>query len=113
MPFDGAIADRYGAGRVLVFGRIAYALGLVGMAYFTTPLGLDLTTGPLIGMGVGCAGFGVVLAVVARAYPREKRSFAVGIAGTCGFAAHRDRLLLHRLRGRGHSGRQAARPHGA
>lgn len=84
MPFAGAIADRYGAGRVLVFGGLAYALGLVGMAYSTTPLGLDLTTGLLIGMGLGCTGFGVVLAVVARAYPPEKRSFAVGIAGACG-----------------------------
>jgi MFS family permease len=84
MPFAGAIADRYGAGRVLVAGGLAYALGLVGMAYSTTPLGLDLTAGLLIGLGLGGTGFGVVLAVVARAYPPEKRSFAVGIAGACG-----------------------------
>jgi MFS family permease len=84
MPFAGAIADRYGAGRVLVFGGVAYALGLAGMAYSGSPLALDLTTGLLIGLGLGCTGFGVVLAVVARAYPPEKRSFAVGIAGACG-----------------------------
>jgi MFS family permease len=84
MPFAGAIADRYGAGRVLVFGGIAYALGLAGMAYSTSPLALDLTTGLLIGLGLGCTGFGVVLAVVARAYPPEKRSLAVGITGACG-----------------------------
>lgn len=84
MPFAGAIADRYGAGRVLVFGGLAYALGLAGMAYSTSALALDLTTGLLIGLGLGCTGFGVVLAVVARAYPPEKRSLAVGIVGACG-----------------------------
>lgn len=84
MPFAGAIADRYGAGRVLVFGGLAYALGLAGMAYSTSGVALDLTAGLLIGLGLGCTGFGVVLAVVARAYPPEKRSFAVGIAGACG-----------------------------
>ena len=84
MPFAGAIADRYGSGRVLVFGGIAYALGLAGMAFSTSALALDLTTGLLIGLGLGCTGFGVVLAVVARAYPPEKRSLAVGITGACG-----------------------------
>ena len=84
MPFAGAIADRYGSGRVLIFGGIAYALGLAGMAFSTSALALNITTGLLIGLGLGCTGFGVVLAVVARAYPPEKRSLAVGVTGACG-----------------------------
>jgi len=84
MPFAGAVADRFGGGRVLAVGGVAYGLGLAGMAYSTTPLGLNLAAGLLIGLGLSCTGFGVVLAVVARAYPPEKRSVAVGIAGAAG-----------------------------
>jgi MFS family permease len=84
MPFTGAIADRYGAGRVLVAGGVAYGAGLLAMAYSTSPLGFNLAAGLLLGLGLACTGFGVVLAVVARAFPPEKRSLAVGIAGACG-----------------------------
>jgi MFS family permease len=84
MPFAGAIADRYGAGRVLVAGGLAYGVGLLAMAYSTTPLGFNLAAGLLVGLGLSCTGFGVVMAVVARAFAPEKRSVAVGIVGACG-----------------------------
>ena len=84
MPFAGAIADRYGAGRVLVAGGLAYGGGLIAMAHSTDPLGFNLAAGLLVGLGLACTGFGVVMAVVARAFPPEKRSVAVGIAGACG-----------------------------
>jgi MFS family permease len=84
MPVAGAIADRYGAGRVLTVGGLAYGLGLLAMAHSTTPLELDATAGLLIGLGLACTGFGVVLSVVARAFPPGQRSFAVGVTGACG-----------------------------
>jgi MFS family permease len=84
MPFAGAIADRYGAGRVLVAGGLAYGAGLIAMAHATDPLGFNLAAGLLVGLGLAGTGFGVVLAVVARAFPPQKRSLAVGIAGACG-----------------------------
>jgi MFS family permease len=84
MPFAGAIADRYGAGRVLVAGGLAYGAGLLAMAHATDPLGFNLAAGLLVGLGLAGTGFGVVLGVVARAFPPEKRSLAVGIAGACG-----------------------------
>jgi MFS family permease len=84
MPFAGAIADRYGAGRVVVAGGLAYGVGLIAMAHSTDPLGFNLAAGLLVGLGLAGTGFGVVLAVVARACPPEKRSFAVGIVGACG-----------------------------
>ena len=84
MPFTGAIADRFGAGRVLIAGGFAYAAGLVAMAYSTTPLAFDVAAGLLVGFGLACTGFGVVMAVVSRAFPPEKRSVAVGIVGACG-----------------------------
>jgi MFS family permease len=84
MPFAGAIADRHGAGRVLAAGGAAYGVGLAAMAYSANPVSLQLAAGLLVGLGLACTGFGVVLAVVARAYPPEKRSLAVGITGACG-----------------------------
>jgi len=84
MPFAGAIADRFGAARVLSAGGLAYAVGLWMMPYSTTALAFDLSAGLLVGLGLSCTGFGVVLSVVARAYPPESRSKAVGIAGACG-----------------------------
>lgn len=84
MPFAGAIADRFGAGRVLVAGGLAYAVGLIAMAHSTTPLAFDVAAGLLVGLGLACTGFGVVMAVVARAFPPEKRSVAVGMVGACG-----------------------------
>lgn len=84
MPFAGAIADRYGGGRVIATGGLAYGAGLVAMAYSTTPLGFNLAAGLLVGLGLSCSGFGVVMAVVARAFPPQKRSVAVGIVGAAG-----------------------------
>jgi MFS family permease len=84
MPFAGAIADRYGPARVLTAGGLAYAAGLLAMAHATDPFAFNLAAGLLVGLGLACTGFGVVLAVVARAFPPEKRSLAVGIAGACG-----------------------------
>jgi MFS family permease len=84
MPFAGAVADRFGAGRVLAVGGLAYALGLAAMAHATSPLAFDIAAGLLVGLGLACTGFGVVLAVVARAFPPERRSVAVGLAGAAG-----------------------------
>src|SRR6266581_4360099 len=47
-PFAGMIADKYGAGRILISGTLLYVLGLGSMALATTPLMLVLTAGVLI-----------------------------------------------------------------
>src|SRR2546421_12889572 len=58
MPLAGAIADRFGAGRVLSVGGLAYGLGLVAMAHSATPLELDATAGPPIRPGLARSGLG-------------------------------------------------------
>ncbi len=83
-PFSGMIADRFGTARVLVAGAVVYAIGLVLMAYSTTGWGLALSAGVLIGTALSCCGFSVVYGVVARAFPPEKRSVALGMAGAAG-----------------------------
>jgi len=84
VPFAGAIADRYGAGRVLVAAAIAYVVGLVLMALSQTPLHLGFSAGLLIGLGLSGATFGVVMGVVAKVVAPEKRSVALGIVGAGG-----------------------------
>ena len=84
VPFAGAIADRYGAGRVLVAAAIAYVAGLALMAVSQTPLHLGFSAGLLIGLGLSGATFGVVMGVVAKVVAPEKRSVALGIVGAGG-----------------------------
>ena len=84
VPFAGAIADRYGAGRVLVVSGVSYVLGLVLMALSPTPLALDFSAGLLIGLALSGTTFGVVMGVVAKVVAPEKRSVALGIVGAGG-----------------------------
>jgi predicted MFS family arabinose efflux permease len=83
-PFAGMIADKYGAGRVLIGGTVLYGLGLVTMAHATTPLMMVLTAGVLIGTGLSGVTFSVVSGVLGRAFPPEKRSMALGISAAAG-----------------------------
>jgi predicted MFS family arabinose efflux permease len=84
VPFAGAIADRFGAGRVLVASAAAYVVGLALMALSQTPLHLGLSAGLLIGLALSGTTFGVVMGVVAKVVQPEKRSVALGIVGAGG-----------------------------
>lgn len=78
-PFVGAIADRHGAGRVVAFGAILYALGLIGAAMASSALGLHITFGIIVGMAQSATTFVVVLGAVGRVVPEAQRSLAFGI----------------------------------
>ena len=55
-PFAGALADRFGAQRVIVAGALLYALGIFLMAQASTPAMLYLSAGVLVGFGLsGCS----------------------------------------------------------
>jgi len=84
VPFAGAIADRFGAGRVLVASACAYIAGLVLMALSPNPVAFDLSAGLLIGLALSGTTFGVVMGVVAKVVSPEKRSVALGIVGAGG-----------------------------
>lgn len=83
-PFTGAIADRYGAGRVLAIGALLYAASLFLMAHSTTGAEFALSGGVLYGMGLSCTTFSVVFGAIGRIYPAEKRSMALGVASAAG-----------------------------
>ncbi|MBM3111668.1 MAG: MFS transporter [Pseudomonas sp.] len=83
-PFAGALADRLGAAKVVMVGGILYAVGLVLMGMSDSALTLSLSAGLLIGIGLSGTSFSVILGVVGRAVPAEKRSMAMGIASAAG-----------------------------
>ena len=84
MPVAGGLADRYGARRVIGGAGVLYILGLVAMAFSDTPLKLYVSAGFLLGLALAGTTFGVVLAVVARVAPPEKRSTAMGLTTAAG-----------------------------
>lgn len=83
-PFAGALADRYGAARVLILGSVVYALGVALMAVSDTGLLINLSGGMLVGVGVAFSSFGIVMAALGRIVPPAKRSWAFGIATASG-----------------------------
>ena len=80
-PFAGALADRFGAISVLCGGALLYAVGLVLMAYSTTPLMLHITAGVIIGFGLAGCSFTLVIGAFGKLMPESWRSLAFG-AGT-------------------------------
>lgn len=83
-PLAGVIADRFGARRVLFMGALAYALGIVGLVFASTPMQLYLTAGVLTGLGMGGASFITVVAALGRAMPESHRSWAMGLGTAAG-----------------------------
>jgi len=83
-PFAGALADRYGAGKVVAVGGILYVIGLVGMSFSDSSSSLMVSAGIFIGIGLSGTSFSVILGVVARALPPEKRSTGMGLASAAG-----------------------------
>jgi MFS family permease len=80
-PFAGALADKFGAVRVLSVGAVLYALGLWLMANSTSPVMLDLGASVLIGLGVAGCSFSLVIGALGKLVPESWRMLAFG-AGT-------------------------------
>ena len=78
--FAGGIADKYGAGRVVVVCALATVGGLLAMMAATSPSWLYLS-GVLTGIGVAGTGVGALVGAVGRAVPAEKRLAAIASMG--------------------------------
>jgi MFS family permease len=83
-PFAGALADRFGAFRVLIVGSLLYAAGLVLMALATSGLAFTGSAGLLLGMAQSGTTYAVVYGVIGRNIAADKRSWAMGIAAAAG-----------------------------
>src|SRR5258708_26237762 len=80
-PFAGALADRFGARRVIIAGALSYALGIFLMTQASSPAMLYLSAGVLVGFGVSGCSFNLVITSIAKGVPESWRSLVFG-AGT-------------------------------
>jgi len=83
-PFTGRLADRFGAGWIVLGGTILYVIGLYMMSHSQTELSLLISAGIVIGVGLSGTTFTVVFGVISRTLSAEKRSWAMGVAMSVG-----------------------------
>jgi len=83
-PFAGMVADRIGAGRVLVLGITLVAIGTALIPFMSTTAGLILAIGVLSAGGAGMAGPSVLMAATMRLVPPGRRGIATGIVNAGG-----------------------------
>ena len=83
-PVAGAIADKYGTGRVIAAGAVLVMLGTVLTPHATSTWMLILLIGVVSAGGAGMAGMGVLMSAVARALPAEVRGLATGMVNAGG-----------------------------
>ena len=83
-PITGALADRYGAFKIMVAGGILYALGLAGMAISTDIFNFTVAGGLLIGLAQTATTYSVVYGILGRNVPADRRVWAMGIAAAAG-----------------------------
>jgi MFS family permease len=83
-PLAGIVADRVGAGRVLLAGVLLVAVGTALVPYMHTTWGLVFAIGVLAAGGAGMAGPSVLMAAITRMIPAERRGMATGIVNAGG-----------------------------
>jgi MFS family permease len=83
-PIAGAIADKYGAPRVLSIGVIFYSLGLYLTSIATTPAMVHLSAGVLIGLGLSGAAVPMVIGALGKLLPESWRYVAFGAVTAAG-----------------------------
>ena len=84
-PYAGSVADRFGAGRVILFAGVTYTAGLLLMAYASTKAEAIFSIGILTGLAMGASTFPIVLSIISRAVDDpKKRAVYLGIARSGG-----------------------------
>lgn len=83
-PLAGAVADKYGPGRVLAVGGVVYATGLALMGFAEAPIDATISIGVFIGLGMSMTMFPIVLSIVGRVTEPAKRTLYLGIASAGG-----------------------------
>ena len=83
-PVFGAVADKYGAGRVLVLGAVLLAAGMALTPFVDSQFGVMMTMGVLSAAGAGAGSFSILIGATAQRLPMEKRPFAAGFINAGG-----------------------------
>lgn len=83
-PLFGWLADRWGDRLALTLGFVLYLAGMLLTAAGQTPLAMHMGAGVLVGLGVAGTAFGLILSIVGRATPEEKRAQALALTAAFG-----------------------------
>ena len=83
-PVFGAVADKYGPGRVIALGGVMLALGTAATPFVQSEWALLLTLGFLSAAGAGAGSFSILIGATARRLPPERRAFASGFINAGG-----------------------------
>jgi predicted MFS family arabinose efflux permease len=83
-PVFGAVADRWGPGRVIVLGAVLLAAGSALTTQVTSQWGLVFAIGLLSAAGAGAGSFSILIGATAQRIPAERRSFAGGVINAGG-----------------------------
>jgi predicted MFS family arabinose efflux permease len=83
-PIFGAVADRWGTGRIIALGAILLAAGSYLTTQVTTEWGLIMAAGVLSAAGAGAGSFSILIGATAQRLPAEKRAFASGVINAGG-----------------------------
>lgn len=83
-PVFGAVADRWGPGRVIVLGAVLLAAGSALTTQVTSEWGLIVAIGVLSAAGAGAGSFSILIGATAQHIPPERRSFAGGVINAGG-----------------------------
>ncbi len=83
-PIAGAVADRYGPGRVLQGGLLLLALGSAVTPFMNSTWGLVFSLGLLSAVGSGAGSFSVLIGAATTRLPVESRGAASGVINAGG-----------------------------
>ena len=83
-PIIGAVAGKFGSGRVIAVAGAFQSLGLVWLAYADQVWELHASAGILIGITGAGTTWAVLMSVIARNVPTNRRSLFFGIASGTG-----------------------------
>lgn len=83
-PVFGAVADKYGPGRVIALGGLMLAAGTALTPFMRSEWALLLTMGFLSAAGAGAGSFSILIGATAQRLPAERRAFASGFINAGG-----------------------------
>ena len=83
-PIIGALSDKYGSGRVIAISGVFQILGLIILANADSLWELHVSTGVIIGIAGSGMTWAVLMSVIARNVPENRRTFFFGLTGAAG-----------------------------
>ena len=83
-PLFGAVADKYGASRVIAFGAVLLACGMAITPLMHSQAGLIVSMGLLTAAGAGAGSLSILIGATAQRLAPERRSFAAGFVNAGG-----------------------------